>query len=489
MKLRSGLFTLIALAAFGCAAPEEDEAESAEGAATSAEAKLPECASPLMQSIFEATKSTIHRGSVPAELYATSHSKGHLTPLLRGPEIFPSMRQLIAEAKSEVDLQMFVFNMGNDPANDVLAGLSDLAARRSAEKDASGAPVLVRFIVDVTQVSGSARRAIPELARSVAALNLPPELVQVEIATFQHFALGNLHTKTLVVDGHEAIVTGANIQDQHNYAEPWFDTGYRFSGEVAYALRADFDQAWKKSKLFVCGATSADDPDERCYKRTTAIERTDAPAIAPSLEKVCVPMLVTTRAKDSNPFSNRTDNTQDRAFVAAITNAQRVVRIHTPNLNDDAAKKAIVGALEKNPELVVEIVLSKGFNESAMNLPGQGGGNESNAKKLYDELARKQVPRFCERLRIRWYSHDGVEPVVGNGPYASHAKYASFDDHITIVGSANMDTQAWNNSREVNVAVDSEEVTRAWDDAVFKPSFNRGIDARTCETDPEVAAP
>jgi phosphatidylserine/phosphatidylglycerophosphate/cardiolipin synthase-like enzyme len=86
----------------------------------------------------------------------------------------------------------------------------------------------------------------------------------------------------------------------------------------------------------------------------------------------------------------------------------------------------------------------------------------------------------CKRLQIRWYSDDGRSPILGNGAYASHAKYMSIDDRLAIVGSANMDTQAWNNSHETNVIVDDAATTQAWDQKMFSASFSRGIDVDAC---------
>jgi phosphatidylserine/phosphatidylglycerophosphate/cardiolipin synthase-like enzyme len=45
------------------------------------------------------------------------------------------------------------------------------------------------------------------------------------------------------------------------------------------------------------------------------------------------------------------------------------------------------------------------------------------------------------------------------------------DRQLTIVGSANMDTQSWNNSGETVVAVDAAATAARWDAKIFAPSF------------------
>ena len=63
---------------------------------------------------------------------------------------------------------------------------------------------------------------------------------------------------------------------------------------------------------------------------------------------------------------------------------------------------------------------------------------------------------------------------------ASHAKYTSVDDEIAIVGTANMDTQSWNKSREVNVVVDDAPTVAAWDAALFEADFERAVPVEQC---------
>jgi phosphatidylserine/phosphatidylglycerophosphate/cardiolipin synthase-like enzyme len=435
------------------------------------------CASDLGRAIFAATRELVDTGSVPTSLYSTQRNVADPAALIDGPQIFPAFRELIASAEHHVNLQTYVWEPDTDPTNEIVAGLRDLAERRAAAAPA-GPPVAVRFIFDVSTLGfGSTVTALPRAWAQVEALHLDPKLVTFELAGFYHVAMGNLHVKTLVVDGRDAIVTGANPQAHHNYAQPWRDAGYKLHGDVAAALLADFDDAWQQSKLWTCGST--ENPEFlQCSADTTPVTYTIAPSSLP--ESACVPMLVTSRQSDMNPTSNRTDNTQDQAFLAAFAGARSHICMQTPNLNDDAAKAALVEAVKRGVR--VELVLSKGFNDMSEIAPGQGGTNEGNVAELHATLAAAGVTDLCKKLQIRWYSRDGLRAVEGNGIYASHAKYASVDDTVVIVGTANMDTQSWNNSREVNVIVDDGATTRAWDEALFLPDFDGGVLVDQCPT-------
>jgi len=453
-------FAFVALAA--CAADPEPLPD-----------ELPACASGQLADIYRLSHDFASFASVTPERYVTAANAADPDVLVDGPEIFPAFRALIASAKHEVDLQTYVWEPDTDPSNEILAGLIDLAAHRTA----AGAtePVKVRFLFDVMTLGfGSSPDILPATWASVAALHLDPKVIEFELAGFYHQTFGNLHAKTIVVDGRAAIVTGANPQAHHDYAAPWRDAGYRFRGEVAGALQNDFDDAWRHGQLWTCGATAG--TTETCSAAASPIEHRFAPAAEP--DGTCVPMLVAGRRSDPAFGTNQINNPQDQAFLAAFGAATDHIRVQTPNLNDDAAKRALLAAVQRGVR--VDIVLSKGFNDSTESLPGQGGTNAENVDALYDELAEHGDTEACDRLRIRWYARDGVA-VEGNGEYASHAKYASIDDAIVIVGSANMDTQSWNNSREINVVVDDPKITQAWDDQLFVPDFDGGVVVDRCK--------
>ena len=181
-------------------------------------------------------------------------------------------------------------------------------------------------------------------------------------------------------------------------------------------------------------------------------------------------MALTRRARGG--INNAIDNPQDLGLLAAIGASQRVIRIMSPNLNDDAVKDALLDALARG--VTVQLVLSRGFNEKAENLPNQGGGNQANADELYARaLQRVGEDAACERLQIRWYVDPDLGLVDGNGEGAAHLKYTSFDDQLVVVGSTNMDTQSWNFSGEANVAIDDRATTTRYDAEVFTPHFDR----------------
>lgn len=447
-----------------------------------ASATLPSCVArgSLFATIFDATQPVVERGTVAGRYYATQRNAADRDMLLRGPEIFPRMRQLIGQAQHEVDLQFYVWENDSEPARDIFGGLQDLEATARAE--GRDTPVTVRIIIDAFNEGspfafpGKYRitNLMPAIASGIEALQLDPKFVRWQLAAYTHNGLGNLHSKVLVVDGHTAVIGGANVEAVHGGQDPWNDSAYQVEGDVAISLLAEFDNAWRISHEWTCGSRGGS--QSSCTRDPAPVQHPIVKHAVP--ESACEPIMVVTRKGDANPFANRIDNTQDQAFLAAFGNAKHHIRMMTPNLNDDHAKAAIVAAVRRG--VTVELILSHGFNDAGENLPGQGGTNvETVAKLLGETLA--DMPDRCDRLRVRWYAADNGDLITGNGPRASHAKYTSIDDEIVIVGGANMDTQAWNHSRETNLVIGSSDVTRAWDAKMFAPAFQRGWIPGECQ--------
>jgi phosphatidylserine/phosphatidylglycerophosphate/cardiolipin synthase-like enzyme len=363
-----------------------------------------------------------------------------------GADIFPAMADRIAEARQTVDLQVFLWESGSDPALAILDGLRRLAENRPSQ----GPAVIVRILVNHHYLINPAGKQ--GLDRDVAALRLDPWRVRVQTATHSHGGLGFHHSKILVVDGRHAMVTGANVQHQYDFNRTWYDRAFLLEGPIARELRGDFDDAWRESL------------------RLPPSPRRNGPPTGTA----GAAMRIVGRPAQGWLFLPSSTTSQEQAFLAAIDNAQRRIWIQTPNLNERRIVASLVRAVRRRVR--VRLILSKGFNRFAEGLPGQNGCNEDTVHRIAQELRRSglsavEIPRW---LDVRWYSHDGRLPIEGGGAHASHAKYASFDGQIAIVGSTNLDTLSFLHSRETNVVVEDPATAQAWDrqfDTVFERSI------------------
>src|SRR5688572_30130884 len=152
MPTRAAAVTIPMMLSLAAACTGESDVElldlGPDGKADGTGAVLPTCVArdSLFATVFTATLPVVERGTVPARYYATHRNHADRAMLLRGPEIFPRMRQLIGEAEHEVDLQFYVWENDSDPARDIFAGLRDLEATARAEGRET--PVSVRILID-----------------------------------------------------------------------------------------------------------------------------------------------------------------------------------------------------------------------------------------------------------------------------------------------------------------------------------------------------
>ena len=458
-----------------------------------------------------------------------AYTRGNLVDskvYVQGEEIYGAHQRLIENATEEVLFQSYIWESGSEPVARILQGLSNLEQRKRAEIEApdSGCaavrplparcrPAVVKLILNhgptalsvVGSLMGTKVVDCAALARQdVSDLHLDPRYVQAEVLTFAHKLAGSNHAKSIVADGQVAQVTGANAQHFNDRAIGWYDLGFVVAGDVARALRQDLINGilraregteqdvddrlgqTEKKELSRALARAAGVPYERPFETIFPLERVFSPEQAVSGVGIA---LLSRNAEGSValdlPFaslffgqaSGPNNNTQNRGFQAAFYGARRVIRLQTPNLNDDAVIRALAQAARRGVRL--ELLLSRKFNCKQENLPGQGGQNARGILRLRQAIG----PGALGRLDVRWFSvldsagnprvvvdnPDGQLPA--DRPQNSHAKFLSIDGALSIVGSANMDTQSWNHARELNLAIDSPEVTLAWEAQTFDKTF------------------
>src|SRR6185295_6789977 len=148
------------------------------------------------------------------------------------------------------------------------------------------------------------------------------------------------------------------------------------------------------------------------------------------------------------------DASANAGYRALLLGAKRRINVVTPNLNDDSAVDTLAAATK---DADVYVLLSKGFNDRNESLPAQGGDNEHNVWRLAKKAANTR------HLHIRWFARTPGVAIDGDVDGANHAKFASADGQVMILGSQNLDTQSWKKSREVGLALDSADITHKFD--------------------------
>ena len=460
-RTRVGLALTSVLLLTACAVGGSEEAGRADSAARCGTSELGDR---IHAALLESNPERSY--VAPSELLSL-HSSAH-PPIIDPPEIFGSLSDLIAGAKRDVAFTTFLWEADSDPSRALLSGIARLERRLRSEGPRE-APVRVRLLTWAHALTAASK--VAPIVAAVKELELDPQYVVVDVATRTSWGMGSIHQKLAIIDGEIAHVTSANPMAANSWTgqTPWHEVAIVLRGEAAHQLLPTFDRDWADGRTWAC-------------RWGTCFARANAPIARPTwptrYEASCLPVLALTQTADGS-INNDIDTAQDQGFLAAMDAAERLIAIESPNLNDDAAKSAILRALLRGVE--VRIVVSYRFNRLTESLPLQGGHNEANVDELYEQAFEAfGPPEACRRLRIRWYSHDGHTAISGNGEGASHVKYMSIDGELVIVGSGNMDTQTWNHSAEVNVAIDDPETTALWDAQVFDPDFARAIPTSHC---------
>jgi NAD(P)H-flavin reductase len=180
-------------------------------------------------------------------------------------------------------------------------------------------------------------------------------------------------------------------------------------------------------------------------------------------------ILITSRLPQVIRSINSIDNPQNYAIFELFNRAQKIIKIFTPNLNAPFVIDEIVKFVNRGG--LVQIILGHSFNEKRESTIFIGGTNQYAVNQLYHRIDSD----YLNNLDIRWFSFDGVNPIIGNVAGASHLKFLSIDDHLVMVGNANMDIVSTSHAHEINIIIDSYEITSMIEKKIFDKEFDRSI--------------
>ncbi|PPC78497.1 hypothetical protein C4K68_05475 [Pokkaliibacter plantistimulans] len=438
----------------------------------------------LRDPMLKAAKGAARNGTVSAE---NMYSKGNMFNSidLGGDNIFKAQANMIRAAKQEVLLQTFQWEPNSKGANMLLNALHDLAAAHpgadplSKVRGADGQPVRVRILVD--ELGDRAFKKMwpdavkPDIANPRVLLgldqsNADPRHEQLlhqfdfEVRTYKHQLINSLHSKTLVVDGAHAALTGANVQERNHPAEQvgdiakFFDLGVTLAGPAAKGLREDFAFSWNK----------ASNP----HMTTQTLPR-QAPASFTVWEAEGGGMAVLTKQPNINPLNTSVDNPQDQAILAAVRHARERIQILSPNFNTPALEAALAKAADRGVK--VDILTTSYANRDRLDNSITGRSNP----QAYNHLLQKC--KHPENLDLRYFSslehlmpmqyqsQQDWEDLQELRPIGSHAKLMIIDNKVVITGSGNMDKTSWHFTGETNIALFDPQAAAAMQDKAFAP--------------------
>lgn len=319
--------------------------------------------------------------------------------LVNGEEKFPEVLKAIAEAKSHIHLEYYIYE--NDKTGSLIADLL-------IEKAQQG--VAVRFIYDDFGSHSLGRHFIKKLTEG-----------GVEVVPFYKIKLYALasrinyrnHRKIIVIDGKKSFIGGINISDSYRNDDLekddlyWRDTHLMIDGPATIHLQYLFLCDWN-----FCSNQRLQFDHEYfpLYLEEEEIHN-ELVQIVPSGPDSFIPVIL-------------------YSLIEAIGSAKERILITSPYF---IPGESLIDAL---------IIAAKSGIEVKLLVPGISDSKMVNAaaRAYYTELLKHGI-------RIFLYEKGFV-----------HAKTMVIDDNLAVVGTANMDYRSFDLNFEVNAIIYSKEI-------------------------------
>lgn len=272
-----------------------------------------------------------------------------------------------------------------------------------------------------------------------------------QLTSMQHRAMNGdvslrpvtLHQKFAVSDGEVAIIGGIDVNErrwddeQHDRRseETWHDVSILIAGRVVGDLRRHFADSWERAR--------------HADAASFGVEVTPVSETRPLPEKLhsaSGPRLLRTISCDPDspirigPKSQVTEH--EEAHIAAFDSAKRLIYIETQFFRHMPLAKALGRAAERAPELQVILVMPS--EPDRVIFEGKRGFDVRHAQALQLRCLTVLRRAFGDRLAIlapaqpRKAPDHTPMPLHGAGIIYLHSKVTLVDDHLGIVGSANL---------------------------------------------------
>lgn len=409
----------------------------------------------------------VQRGTISSENMVSLNNGTSFMVAVTGEQIFRMIADAVSTARLEVLIQTFAWEKNIDGVKWLNEALMAIAKKKAT--DDKPTPLKVYIQIDergyLATAAFSGKKYVNwKLDADSIGLFSEQGLVEVYVSTFYHESIASNHGKTVVIDGRTLIITGANFQASNFHHNPSHDAAYMVDGQVALSGREDFVYMWNQRK------NKEETPDI-----SLSVDHLDTKF--PEKYNNPIKVMLTTRLPQvwrrvNYKGFNFLDNPQNCAIHSLIENAKTVVKIATPNMNAPFIIKSLIKLVNRG-STQVQIMLGHSFNDKRESTIFIGGTNQATVDELYSGVDDDKL----HNLDIRWYSIDGIKPVVGNTAGAAHLKFMAIDDTILHVGNANLDITSMTHIHEVNMVVESANITKYVTANVFTDQFGRSVKA------------
>jgi phosphatidylserine/phosphatidylglycerophosphate/cardiolipin synthase-like enzyme len=346
------------------------------------------------------------------DLYThTPREKGSLKLLIDGDRFYPLLEQRVAEARSNVDFHVCIFDV-----DDVAVGLADRLKQRSTN-------VEVNVVFDRMLSRGAAAAPPATLMRqdfvppgSIATYLREDSKVHVRPQPNPGFTAD--HSKVYLIDGRYAYVGGMNLGREYRYE--WHDMMAEVQGPVVASLQRQFDKKWAQVGIWGdCGLAV-----ESLQKKKSGTE-------CPTDDQ-----LIELRRLYTKTFHREIR----KAELAAIKRASSYIYVENAYFFDNNVLVALAGARRRGVDVRVIMPSENDF----------GPGHKSNLV----------VANYLLGEGVRVYFYPGM----------THIK-ALLADGWACFGSANFDALSLRLNREADLATSDAGFVNKFKSELFEADF------------------
>lgn len=347
-------------------------------------------------------------------------SKAALKFRIGGDAFFPDFVQAVQDARSKVDLQMFIFD--ND---DYAVGIADLLRQRAE------AGIKVRLLVDE---SASLTAAAEPPSSPMPADFVPPADIKkyltrdssLQLRTTSVSGFTASHTKIIIIDNKIGWLGGMNIGREYRY--DWHDLMVEVRGPLARWMEKDFAGSWARAGW---------GGDLAAWRQQLVRVAAQADAIPAPPGAIDVQPLYTSARRSSIANSQ----------LAAIRASRRAVWVQNAYLSDHSYIMELIRARHRGVD--VRIIMPADNDNGIM---------AANNRALVPLLRSHGIRIFLL-------------------PGMSHVKAALYDGWA-CVGSANFDRLSLRVNNEFSIGFDDPATVAALRRDLFKRDFARSREIR-----------
>ncbi|MGQ3890006.1 phospholipase D-like domain-containing protein [Legionella sp. CNM-1927-20] len=346
-----------------------------------------------MNSIIVNVLSVVDKGWIPQKKLLSVVDINQIEFALKGEQIFDLIINEIKKAKRQVLIQTFAWDRRTKFVHDLQSALIEIGRRKLNQGDNIYLDVFILLdeLGPLAQLVFRQKKPInwPHSPKDLGLSDLPDN-IRIHIGVHHHNWLDAAHSKTVLIDNNTVIITGANFQVSNYGPKCNYDAAILLKGNSAHAAFFDFTNNWKKRS----------NASEEDIVPTYVEENISAPTdIIEEKNRATVLYLASKLRRNytSGLFVTLPSEPINNAFMAALGNAQNIIRITTPNLNELSILSLLLDFINKR-DGILELILGKGFNDRREKM--YGGTNDAAVARLLAGIA----PDKSKKLNIKWYS-------------------------------------------------------------------------------------